>query len=929
MSPRDPWLAQRLHAVDRQRRAEARVFAGVIEAMTVWLDAARALVLGQPLPPAALQLLDSPPALTAAAEPDIDAARGAAQVWARGVAEHVDPALSEAFGEGFLDAARRADISPLPFQLDYLEHVHDRLKIWPEGAFEELRPELLEMLSEGMDYDQMTERIGRILNIDAPTRRIRAEISEIDRQLADPDSDLSRADKAALRARKRALWDQHDESLQQWQWLARRIARTETHGAIEGGALAAAQAVAAAGGTATYKRWLSTTDERTRGTHVVADGQMVKLHEPFQVGRARLQHPGEAGGPAGEVINCRCTTMYLREDEVQDALQGVWGGRGVGPGHARIGPDDEDDAATALDRWQREQRGEVVDDLTPDESGHGDGDHGEDQGGGEGGHRDDQGGGEGQGDEHDHRDDNLDDTGEHDDHHDDLGDGKPEDLDPGEHDDGHDEVDDFFAQFDTTDDEPDHEHDAEDLGDFERGPILSASTHDQIQQAQRALPDDMDGWQAITAPREIRPRETFLERSIWENQRTLDRMDSELAAMRADPRLAPFRDLDSNDLWTMSYRRQREQSDLEGKLSRARSQRSIEKISRDLARVREERELIEGYMNLQTRIEVEQKALHDMREDPPTGALWSRMQPALTESPYLSDSYGNLLPPAELDAHLDSVLAVGESMWADIAAAMETDAVLRAARLAEDARPQSSQDIFDRHRERVRIEAEIIRAALAEVRKFGGHAQQITTTIPAGIYPDPNDPLHPATQQVIDNFRAAEQMFPRAWLEAADNRGELVLAEVKRAFFGSRMGGNGRDLLTGSAPGSFGTDYDGAFTNYEEEVACHELGHRMEQAVAGLTALEYALVRRRATVHGNLESSREIYPGSGEMALKDKWIHAYAGKTYSPSSRDPARIAHEAFQVGLQDLFGRSLTRYGDPDGGQLTWFMIAALVLL
>ncbi|MGW4123625.1 phage minor head protein [Nocardia sp. NPDC004711] len=367
MSPRDPWLAQRLHAVDRQRRAEARVFAGVIEAMTVWLDTARALVLGQPLPPAALRLLDSPPALTAAAEPDIDAVRGAAQVWARGVAEHVDPALSEAFGEGFLDAARRADISPLPFQLDYLEQVHDRLRIWPEGAFEELRPELLEMLSEGMDYDQMTERIGRILNIDAPTRRIRGEISEIDRQLADPE--LSRADKAALRARKRELWGQHDESLQQWQWLARRIARTETHGAIEGGALAAAQAVAAAGGTATYKRWLATTDERTRGTHVIADGQMVKLHEAFQVGRAHLQHPGEAGGPPGEVIQCRCTTLYLREDEVQDALQGAWGGRGVGPGHARIGPDDPDDADAALQRWKREQRGENLDDQPGDGQG--------------------------------------------------------------------------------------------------------------------------------------------------------------------------------------------------------------------------------------------------------------------------------------------------------------------------------------------------------------------------------------------------------------------------------------------------------------------------------------------------------------------------------------------------------------------------------
>ncbi len=328
--------------------------------MTIWLDTARALVLHKPLPAAAVDLL-APPSVTAAAgdpPPDLDAAQAATEVWTQAVARHVDPALNDAFGEAFLDAARRADISPLPFQLAYLESVHDRLRIWPEGAFEELRPELLEMLSESMDYEQIEERIGRILDIDAPSRRLRAEISAVDREIADPNT--SPSDRRALRARRRALWEQHDASLGQWQWLARRIARTEIHGAIEGGTLAAAQAVEQAGGQARFKRWLATTDERTRGTHVVADGQMVKLAEPFRVGLAELQHPGEAGGPAHEVINCRCTMLILTESEVQDALQGVWGGRGVAPGAARMGPDDPDDAAAALARWEAEQRGEVV-----------------------------------------------------------------------------------------------------------------------------------------------------------------------------------------------------------------------------------------------------------------------------------------------------------------------------------------------------------------------------------------------------------------------------------------------------------------------------------------------------------------------------------------------------------------------------------------
>lgn len=102
------------------------------------------------------------------------------------------------------------------------------------------------MLPASMTQDKLEERSGRILDIDAPPRRICAEISEIDRQLEDPA--LRRTDQAALRARKRELWTQHDESLKEWQWKASRIARTEIHGATEGGAYALA--VEEAGGEA-------------------------------------------------------------------------------------------------------------------------------------------------------------------------------------------------------------------------------------------------------------------------------------------------------------------------------------------------------------------------------------------------------------------------------------------------------------------------------------------------------------------------------------------------------------------------------------------------------------------------------------------------------------------------------------------------------
>lgn len=395
MARQDPWLSERMRADTRIRRGERNIYQAVITAMTIWLNTTRQLILGQPVPaltassglllipetlpphvedPAADQAfveelvaaLAGDDALLADAGnpdpiPDIDAAQASFAAWARALENHVEPAIAEAFGEAFAAQSRAADISPVHFQEHHMATVHDRLKIWPEGAFEELRPELLEAMQQNESIEDITDRIGRILDIDAPSRRIRADISAIDAQIADPATD--RDELPFLRGKRRRLWNQHDESQQQWKWLARRIARTEIQGAVEGGSLASAQATAEATGEEMYKAWLSTSDERTRASHNVADGQIVKLAEPFRVGVALLMHPAFPGGPAHEVINCRCTMRILTYSEMQQELQGVWGGRGVSPMGARLGPDDEADAATAIDRLNRERRGEIFDPI--------------------------------------------------------------------------------------------------------------------------------------------------------------------------------------------------------------------------------------------------------------------------------------------------------------------------------------------------------------------------------------------------------------------------------------------------------------------------------------------------------------------------------------------------------------------------------------
>lgn len=88
------------------------------------------------------------------------------------------------------------------------------------------------------------------------------------------------------------------------------IARTETHGAAEITNIAAARAT----GFALVKTWLATNDERTRDDHADADGQVVGIDEPFDVGGEELDFPGDPDGSADNVINCRCTATFELPD---------------------------------------------------------------------------------------------------------------------------------------------------------------------------------------------------------------------------------------------------------------------------------------------------------------------------------------------------------------------------------------------------------------------------------------------------------------------------------------------------------------------------------------------------------------------------------------------------------------------------------------
>lgn len=318
----------------RLQRAEEAVEAAVLDALGRWLETVRFLIIRE----AAEQL-----GVTAAGYNDpsraVDAASGAWNDWSKSVDDGIMPAVSVAFGEGFREQQRTNPGGSFRPESEYMATVHDRFKIWPEGAFEEVRPELVEALAESESIDQIRDRVGRVLNIDKDSRAIKADINAVEDRLMNDDT-LDPQTRKELVAERRRLWKEHDAELSSWQWKARRIARTEAHGAVNAGQIVAARRRAAATGERLYKRWLGTIDARTRASHRVADGQIVELDEKFNVGGADLDFPGEAGGPAHEVINCRCSMRIEDEVTLQEQLQGPTGAAGkVFPGGVRLGPD--------------------------------------------------------------------------------------------------------------------------------------------------------------------------------------------------------------------------------------------------------------------------------------------------------------------------------------------------------------------------------------------------------------------------------------------------------------------------------------------------------------------------------------------------------------------------------------------------------------
>jgi len=265
MAPVDPRLAARLRALASLTRAENRIGRTWFRTMGRWLDTVRARVMA--------------PWRQARLPPDPSAVYGEPDLWQTMIDDDVMPEIERTAR----DAYGQATDEPFDhdaFMSSYLQAAENRLLGVPDQVYAMITARLEQHLSDGTSIDAIAADIESILTVNGiPT----------------------------------------------WRNRSVTIARTEAIGALNAAAYAGAHAHAAQQGIADMQSiWLATMAGpaalRTRPTHRKADGQRVNLGEPFIVGGFPLLFPGDPTGPPQEVINCRCTPLYVTADEAVSML---------------------------------------------------------------------------------------------------------------------------------------------------------------------------------------------------------------------------------------------------------------------------------------------------------------------------------------------------------------------------------------------------------------------------------------------------------------------------------------------------------------------------------------------------------------------------------------------------------------------------------
>ncbi len=302
--PGDPWLSERMRQVADIASAEHELGIAIEQALALYLDAAHQALLGR-----------ARDAVLAAATPDLASWPERERGWLAALAKFVFDVLAWLFSKRFREQLREERMQA---QLDefvqaYLQAVWQRLKLFPEIIFEEVRSEISTALAAGDTAEQVRERVSDLLALDAPTRALAAQMDLLRRTIANestPDSVRREA-----KARLASLMRRKDRLSSRWWPKVAELARTEAVSVLNAATHYAAEVYEKLTGKGVWRQWWSTRDSRVRHTHRVAHGQTRPIYEKFVVGGYPMDYPGDPTAPLDLTVNCRCSLLRLSAAE--------------------------------------------------------------------------------------------------------------------------------------------------------------------------------------------------------------------------------------------------------------------------------------------------------------------------------------------------------------------------------------------------------------------------------------------------------------------------------------------------------------------------------------------------------------------------------------------------------------------------------------
>ena len=225
-----------------------------------------------------------------------------------------------------LSAVRRAESIPDPAAA-----AHEAQQAWDEHE-----DDIVEVLV--VHYEATAEASARALLEDAGDAREPDLVAEAAQYARDARNRLTGVTDDVHAAVSRVIADGIAEShsleqvrrdiaavlqIDRWDRRVEAVARTETHAAMSRAQQEGMVYAAGVTGSPARRQWLATvTDQRTRPTHRAAHLQERGLHEPYTVGSASLEFPGDPAGPPEEVVLCRCASVPVVGGRL---IQARWG----------------------------------------------------------------------------------------------------------------------------------------------------------------------------------------------------------------------------------------------------------------------------------------------------------------------------------------------------------------------------------------------------------------------------------------------------------------------------------------------------------------------------------------------------------------------------------------------------------------------------